>query len=232
MTNSVYLKIREINRLNAESQNTARDIATTESIATKLQEDIATKKSAIQDMQMKIGNIKNTIITAELSDIIDEVKEQYGIEDATITYSTGIDFPTATSFFAEKNTNDFNRDKGTSENEVPVRISIDYSENNFRMKFTTFTVNIGLQEKQLDGKTFAEHVTAETYTQKTRNSSHYGSKIKIDDLSQLIVRTPLNSLLIGSTESGFKPKDKVSSAMLYAADTFNRKNNLEADLTL
>ena len=61
MTNSVYLKIREINRLNAESQNTARDIATTESIATKLQEDIATKKSAIQDMQMKIGKIKNTV---------------------------------------------------------------------------------------------------------------------------------------------------------------------------
>ena len=234
MTNSVYLKIKKINELHKENIDNEKKNINTRDIISKLEDEIASTKRQMNTIQGYIDDIGSSEVCAELTDIIREIAIQNRInpKDVKYIYSTGFDIKTMTPHYSQKITDEFNQEKAESTSEIPVMVLVDVPNSQFKHRSTSVRVRIGLQDKQLDGKTFAEHVHAESITTDNGIAKSYESKVIIDDLSKLMVRASIKDLISGTPEAGYVVKDAVSRAILDAADTYNRKNKLDDELTL
>jgi hypothetical protein len=227
MKSSVFSYLLKIDEENKNMLDNEKDII-------KLEQEIESKQNSILDIKYEMNSrvstikkIKNTIITAELSEILNQIAQACGIDISELNYSyfTNMDIRTShNSVYARnyKKEYDENKNKKDWENYITIKVEIPTGDKK-TSRYEKFEVVVRNFDIQKDGRPFIDHTHAEEFESGIFNDI----KVIIDDPAQIIVHASLESLVYEIPRHGTTPRNLSCESMLKASDIYNAKNNIE-----
>lgn len=214
MKKSVYDYLDEINRINNNISHTRKIIQDRTRMFTK---EMSYYNTQITQEHNKVQAIKeNTFITVDFKDIILHLAEKWNVpaNDIDIQYSNSYNYTTKSKFYANKNITNFNQTKNYSSNTIQFQFTIKNPliEEGIDRELYTFELPINLNEKELDDKTFGQHITAMQY-----GEQDIYVFIKIDDPTSLRLKFPLKQLITTDNAGTTHLKDDFSKIIFEIA---------------
>lgn len=219
--NQNYLEqLEEINKYYQYIRNTESNIANL--LDEFYKNTIEPLRSDINIYNNHIIKIKNSTITANVGNIINQYATLLGVKpsDIDISYFTSYSIRTSSSYFAKNNVERFNSVKNHSKDTIDVFIELSCKDMDIKDEIKS---TIPLNSIQADGKTFGEHTLAKHTI--NQNNTHIVD-IDIDNPKALNFHFTLNDLTI-QTHNGTKVKDIISKAILDSANQKTQPKSLE-----
>ncbi|MBE5757856.1 MAG: hypothetical protein E7345_02880 [Clostridiales bacterium] len=162
-----------------------------------------------------------TIISVRFKHILEELSRIWNVptEEIDVMIKNDYDFSTKSTLYARKNIENFNITKSSSSTAIPFEFVLTkpWEEGETFPIAHSFTTSLRLSDKQSDGKTLGEHLTA-TMREGKRNTIHVA--LKFDSLENINVTFPLRQL-ITTDENGTRPKNDISELLLDISDKCN-----------
>ena len=219
--NQNYLEqLEEINKYYQYIRNTESNIANL--LDEFYKNTIEPLRSDINIYNNQIIKLKNSTITANVGNIINQYATLLGVKpsDIDISYFTSYNIRTSSRYFAKNNVERFNATKNHSNDTIDILIKLVCKEMDIEDEIKS---KIFLNSIQADGKTLGEHILAK---QTSKRDNTYIVNVDIDNPRALNFHFTLNDL-ITQTQNGAKVKDIISKAILDSANQKTQQETIE-----